>query len=152
MDPAPRHVPDPHSRPAVASLCCGALESEMSECLTPARSARPEDRLADMKFVPGGTFAMGSNDHYPEARPVHRVAVDAFWIDQVPVTNAMFRAFVEATGYVTAAEIAPKASEYPGARKELLQPGSLVFVRPAAPVDLRDFHNWWQWTFGADWR
>jgi formylglycine-generating enzyme required for sulfatase activity len=105
-----------------------------------------------MQFIPGGQFSMGSNDHYPEERPVRRVAVDGFWIDRTPITNAMFRTFVEATGYVTTAEIAPAAADYPGAQKKLLHPGSLVFVRPPQPVDLRDFHNWWKWTLGADWR
>ena len=124
----------------------------MNGCLTSVSQVREEDRLAGMNFVRGGVFAMGSNDHYPEERPVHRVAVDSFWIDQSPVTNAMFRAFVAATGYVTTAELAPNASDYPGAKKELLRPGSLVFTRPRGPVDLKDFHNWWKWTFGADWR
>jgi formylglycine-generating enzyme len=124
----------------------------MDGCREPLSPARPENGLAGMTFLSGGSFAMGSNDHYPEERPVHRVAVDAFWIEQMPVTNAMFRRFVDATGYVTTAEVAPKASEYPDARKELLRPGSLVFVRPSGPVDLRDFHNWWTWVIGADWR
>jgi hypothetical protein len=30
----------------------------------------------NMVWVPGGTFLMGSNDFYPEERPVHRVAFD----------------------------------------------------------------------------
>jgi formylglycine-generating enzyme required for sulfatase activity len=105
-----------------------------------------------MDPVPGGTFDMGSNDHYPEERPVHRVSVDAFLIDRYPVTNAMFRQFVEATGHVTTAETTPDAKDYPGAKNELLKPGSLVFSRPSGPVDLRDFHNWWRWVLGADWR
>ena len=57
--------------------------------------------------VPGGTFHMGSDAHYQEERPAHAVHVDGFWIDEQPVTNARFRAFVEATGHVTAAEIVP---------------------------------------------
>ena len=40
-----------------------------------------------MVFVPGGTFRMGSDRHYPEEAPVHRVTVDGFWIDETPVTN-----------------------------------------------------------------
>ncbi len=46
----------------------------------------------DMVWIPGGTFDMGSNDHYPEERPVHRVGVDGFWIDRYPVTNERFAA------------------------------------------------------------
>ena len=60
--------------------------------------------LERMRCVPGGTFAMGSEDFYPEERPVHRVAVDGFWMDEHPVTAAEFRRFVRETGYVTVAE------------------------------------------------
>ena len=34
-----------------------------------------------MAFIPGGTFRMGSDRHYPEEAPVHGVTVDGFWID-----------------------------------------------------------------------
>ena len=54
---------------------------------------------------------MGSDRHYPEEAPVHRVAVEGFWIDRTPVTNADFHRFAHATGYITFAEIAPQASE-----------------------------------------
>ena len=50
---------------------------------------------------------MGSDQHYPEEAPVHRVTVDGFWIDRTPVTNRQFKEFVNATGHVTFAEIAP---------------------------------------------
>src|SRR5262245_32008961 len=63
----------------------------------------------NMIWIPGGTFRMGSNQHYPEEAPVHRVSVDGFWIDRTPVTNREFRKFVNATGYVTFAEIKPDA-------------------------------------------
>ena len=106
----------------------------------------------DVVWIPGGTFTMGSNHHYPEEAPAHRVTVDGFWIDRTPVTNERFRAFVRETGHVTWAEIPPDPAAYPGAQKHLLHPGSLVFVKPRNPVDLRDFHNWWQFVLGADWR
>ena len=105
-----------------------------------------------MRLVPGGTFRMGSDKHYPEEAPVHRVTVDGFWMDSTPVTNRRFREFVEATGYVTFAEIAPKPEEYPGALPHMLKAGSLVFVSPDQPVDLRNFANWWSFKFGANWR
>ena len=66
---------------------------------------------------------MGSDDFYPEERPVHEVAVDGFWIDHHPVTNAEFRRFVKATGYVTVAEQAPDPADYPDADPDLLVPG-----------------------------
>jgi len=105
-----------------------------------------------MVWIPGGTFAMGSDAHYPEERPVHPVTVDGFWIDRCPVTNVRFRKFVEATGHVTFAEIPPRADDYPGANPEMLYAGSLVFVKPQGPVDRRDIGNWWQYLRGADWR
>ncbi|MEP9374971.1 formylglycine-generating enzyme family protein [Mesorhizobium sp. KR1-2] len=106
----------------------------------------------DMVFVPGGTFRMGSNDHYPEEAPVHRVAVDRFWIDRTPVTNRKFREFVNATGHVTFAEIKPDAKDYPGALPHMLKAGSLVFAPPRHAVDLRDWSQWWTFKFGANWR
>jgi sulfatase modifying factor 1 len=107
---------------------------------------------ADMRLVPGGTFRMGSDKHYPEEAPVHRVTVDRFWMDRTPVTNTQFGAFVEATGYVTFAEIAPNPRDYPGALPHMLKPGSLVFSPPDHPVDLRNFANWRSFKFGANWR
>ena len=105
-----------------------------------------------MAFVPGGSFAMGSDRHYPEEAPVHRVAVDSFWIDPTPVTNRQFRAFVAATGYATVAENRPDPKDYPGALPQMLKAGSLVFSPPDHPVDLRDWSQWWSFRFGANWR
>ncbi len=68
-----------------------------------------------MVWIPGGTFRMGSDNHYPEEAPVHRVTVDGFWMDRAPVTNRQFRDFVNTTGYVTFAELPPDPKDYPGA-------------------------------------
>lgn len=103
-------------------------------------------------WIPGGVFRMGSDHRYPEEAPVHRVQVDGFWMDATPVTNAQFQAFVEATGYVTFAELPPRPEDYPGAPKELLRAGSLVFFKPPGPVDLRNILNWWRYVPGANWR
>ncbi|HEY1885904.1 MAG TPA: SUMF1/EgtB/PvdO family nonheme iron enzyme, partial [Roseiarcus sp.] len=98
------------------------------------RVETPEaDPLADMIFVPGGEFHMGSDKHYPEEAPVYRVKVDAFWVDRTPVTNRQFRKFVNATKHVTFAEIAPRAEDYPGALPHMLKAGSLVFSPPKGP-------------------
>jgi formylglycine-generating enzyme required for sulfatase activity len=104
-----------------------------------------------MVWIPGGTFHMGSDDFYPEERPVHRVTVDGFWMDQHAVTNAEFRRFVEATGYVTVPERAPDPAEYPGVDPSLLVPGSLVFRRPPHRVSVRDSRAWWIYLPGACW-
>jgi sulfatase modifying factor 1 len=105
-----------------------------------------------MVTVPGGTFLMGSADFYPEERPVREVAVSTFLIDESPVTNSEFEAFVAGTGYVTVAERPVTADDYPDADPCLLTPGSLVFHQASGPVDLRDVRNWWSYTPGADWR
>ena len=106
----------------------------------------------NMMWVPGGTFLMGSDRHYPEEAPAHRVSVDGFWMDRTPVTNCQFRRFVEDTGYTTSAEIAPDPAQYPGALPEMLQPASVVFVRTTGPVDLLNHFAWWRFIPGADWR
>jgi sulfatase modifying factor 1 len=106
----------------------------------------------DMRRIPGGVFAMGSERYYPEERPVRTVRVDGFWMDEAPVTNRAFARFVEATGHRTLAEIAPDPADYPGMPPEFAQPGSLLFMPAATPVDLQDFRQWWQFSFGTDWR
>ncbi len=95
---------------------------------------------------------MGSNDHYPEEAPAHPVTVDGFWIDRTQVTNAAFRRFIKATGYVTVAERIPDAAQYPGALPEMLVAGSVVFKQPAGRVSMQTHYNWWDWMPGADWR
>ncbi|MBK3801140.1 SUMF1/EgtB/PvdO family nonheme iron enzyme [Azospirillum brasilense] len=107
---------------------------------------------APMVWIEGGTFHMGSERHYPEERPVHRVRVDGFFLDETPVTNAQFRAFVEATGHVTVAEIPPNPKDYPCALPHMLKAGSLVFSPPDHPVDLRNWGQWWTFRFRANWR
>ncbi|MGY4462694.1 formylglycine-generating enzyme required for sulfatase activity [Bradyrhizobium sp. LB13.1] len=64
-----------------------------------------DSRTNEMVRIPGGTFRMGSNHHYPEEAPVHRVTVDGFWIDRTPVTNLQFKEFIRTTGHRTFAEI-----------------------------------------------
>jgi len=105
-----------------------------------------------MRHVPGGAFQMGSDRFYPEEAPVRRVQVDGFWIDEAPVTNRDFARFVAATGHVTLAEIAPDPKDYPGMDPASALPGSLLFQRTRGPVDLADYSQWWQFSFGTDWR
>ena len=104
-----------------------------------------------MRHLPVGEFTMGSDRFYPEERPRRRVRVAGFWIDETPVTNRDFAAFVAATGYRTFAEVAPNPADYPGLPPELARAGSLVFERPRGPVDLNDFRQWWKFRFGAKW-
>jgi len=110
------------------------------------------DINSDMVLIPGGTFRMGSDKHYPEEAPAHRVSVDAFRIDRTPVTNRQFKQFVRATGHVTNAEIPPDLKDYPGALPHMLYAGSLVFSPPSHPVDLKNWGEWWTFLKDADWR
>jgi formylglycine-generating enzyme required for sulfatase activity len=113
-------------------------------------SAPPEKSctgLADNKmvWVPGGSFVMGDDPHYPEEGPPRSVNVRGFWIDAHEVTNAEFAVFVQATGYKTMAERDPP--KLPGAPPEMLIPGSAVFNIPS-----QEDPRWWRWVTGAQWR
>jgi formylglycine-generating enzyme len=119
--------------------------------MTAAIAAATKARTG-MVHIPGGEFTMGDDHHYPEERPAHRVRVDGFWMDETPVTNRQFREFVEATGHVTFAEIAPRREDYPHAAAHMLKAGSLVFRPLHGPVDLNDCESWWEFAFGATWR
>lgn len=115
-----------------------------------------------MVWIPGGEFTMGTNDEdsYPFEKPAHRVKVDGFWMDATEVTNAQFKAFVDATGYVTTAEKKPSWEELkkqlpPGTPKpseDILQAGSLTFSPPEFAVSLDDYSQWWSWTTGTNWK
>src|SRR5688572_17142288 len=105
---------------------------------TSSERASKVESSGDMIWLDGGLFHMGSDDHYPEEAPRHPVRVEGFWIDRTPVTNRQFEKFVEATGHVTTAEIAPNADDYPGALPEMLKPGSLLFMPTEFPVDISD--------------
>ena len=87
-----------------------------------------------------------------DALPVHRVYVDAFWMDATELTNEEFGRFEQATGYVTIAERTPTAAEFPGAPPENLVAGSTVFTPAAAAIPLDNHYRWWRYQKGADWR
>jgi formylglycine-generating enzyme len=108
--------------------------------------------LPNMPWVPGGTFRMGSEDFYPEERPVHEVTVDGFWMDRYPLTNDHFAQFVDATGYITLAERELNPADFRGAPPENLVPGSMVFKKTRGPVDLKNYSKWWSWVPGTCWR
>jgi formylglycine-generating enzyme len=107
-----------------------------------------------MVWIAGGEFTMGSTDGLADEVPPHRVRVSGFFMDETEVTNAQFRAFVEATKYVTTAERAPTVEEIlaesppgtPPPPKEMLVAGSLVFD----PTMANGW--WWKWQPGACWR
>jgi sulfatase modifying factor 1 len=106
---------------------------------------------SDMVWIGGGQFKMGSDNYYPEEKPVRDVRVNGFWIDRFLVTNEKFAHFVKATGYKTVAERQLDPADFPGAPQENLAPGSMLFEKTAGAVDLNDYRNWWAWVPGTDW-
>ncbi len=106
----------------------------------------------NMIWIPGGSFMMGSNNHYEEEAPAHKVTVDGFWMDTYELTNAEFKKFVDETGYITFCEKPPNPDDYPGALPEMLVPASVVFRKPDHRVDTRDYFNWWTYIPGANWK
>ena len=115
-------------------------------------NSAPASTPSDMRLVPGGVFMMGSSAFYPEEAPRRTVRLASFWVDETPVTNAQFAAFVDATGYRTFAETPPDPRDYPGMDPALAVAGSLVFTMTDRPVDLGDPSQWWRWVEGACWR
>ena len=108
--------------------------------------------VREMVRIKGGEFQMGSEQFYPEERPLRMARVDDFEIDVTPVTNADFARFVDETKYVTLAERPIDPAQYPNAIPELCVPGSLIFQPTRGPVHLRDWSQWWAWTPGTTWR
>jgi formylglycine-generating enzyme required for sulfatase activity len=128
------------------------LQMTLAQEIEHRRKERPATTSAEMAWIEGGTFRMGSDRHYPEEAPSLEKSVESFWIDRSPVTNAQFGQFVRETGYVTLAELPPRAEDYPGAKPGLLVPASVVFVKPTSRVDTANHFNWWRYIQGANWR
>jgi formylglycine-generating enzyme required for sulfatase activity len=130
---------------------------------TLANSEKPPGPAPEgMLWIPGGEFSMGALDPTggtasgmiaaADARPVHRVYVDGFFMDATDVTNDAYARFVAATRYVTVAEQTPSAEDFPGAPAANLIPGSVVFSPPHHPVALDNHLRWWAYVDGANWR
>ena len=128
------------------------------QLIQPADSASKKG----MVWIPGGTFSMGASDDQgrKDEYPQHPVTVSGFWMDVTEVTNADFKKFVEATGYITTAERKPEWEELKkqlpeGTQKppdSVLVPAALVFVPAAQPIMLNDASQWWSWVKGACWK
>src|SRR4030095_1530775 len=160
MHPRRRRRP---RRPVWASVATAALAIASVIALWHASSGTAQgEPPGGMVWIPGGEFWMGAQDVSAhdtvgmlatrDARPIHRVYVDPFWMDATVVTNAEFARFVDATGYVTVAERTPRAEDFPGASPADLVPGSAVFAPPAHPVPLNNYLQWWSYVPGANWR
>ena len=119
----------------------------------PSTSVSPGPAPAPgMRWIPGGTFAMGSDDFYPEERPVHRVAVDGFWMDEHPVTAAEFRRFVRETGTSPSPSGRSTRRTTPTPTPSCSCRARSSSGRRAGPVDLDDHRNWWEYVPGASWK
>ena len=118
--------------------------------------------VGGMELINGGEFSMGGvnpsgmkdggHEKMNDARPVHRVFVNPFYMDETEVTNAQFAAFVKATGYITIAEQKPGTEEFPGVPEEKLIAGAIVFTPPPSKPASNDYHQWWSYIPGANWR
>ncbi len=137
--------------------CCAEIPSRFS-----GEKLHSDSIPEGMVWIPGGTFMMGGDNDQadPDEYPKHKVTVDGFWMDKTTVTNSQFRTFVESTGYVTTAEQYPDWEEMktqlpagtPRPPDEMLVPASLVFISPDRRVNLNNYHQWWSWMPGANWR
>ena len=149
------------AQPSIKPLTVVRLPSEFQPTVG-NNPAAPGPIPEGMVWIPGGEFSMGANDPpdmdevgmkaTEDARPIHRVYVDGFFMDKTDVTNAEFAAFVKATNYVTVAERTPRAEDFPGAPPENLVAGSVVFSPPDHLVPLDNHLQWWSYVPGANWR
>jgi formylglycine-generating enzyme required for sulfatase activity len=148
--------------PATAQHC-DLDSSKLRRPFTPALAAKADAAAAatatsahlhsGMVWIAGGEFWMGAQGtEIRDALPVHRVAVDGFWIDRTAVTNAEFARFVAVTHYVTVAERPLDPKDFLGVPAEKLKPGGVVFSPPARPPSLADATAWWSYVPGANWR
>ena len=152
------------SRPNGAEALVDAVSPPPGFLDTVVGSATPPaDAPEGMVWIPGGEFSMGARDPFDrqdlvgmqattDSRPIHRVAVDGFWMDATEVTNEQFARFVKSTGYVTVAERVPRQEDFPTAPPENLVAGSVVFTAPDHAVPLNNHFQWWSYVKGADWR
>ncbi len=133
----------------------------------PADPNSPSENAPEgMVWIPGGEFLMGYDASPDQDAPTHTVEVDGFWMDRTEVTNAQYREFVKATGYLTTAERTPKAEDFPGANPADLVPFSAVFR--CFECDAKDCDRlrseklmrnepapgpeWWVKSVGASWQ
>ncbi len=156
MHPAPR--PAPHAGACIPDAVTDAAYGPTVPNTAPAPIPAPDG----MVWIPGGEFSMGSVDPrgsicggdqaMADARPIHRVYVDGFFMDATEVTNEQFARFVQATGYTTVAERTPTKEEFPTAPPENLVAGSVTFAPTLEAVPLNNHYQWWSYVRGADWR
>nr|WP_188496908.1 formylglycine-generating enzyme family protein [Pullulanibacillus pueri] len=112
-----------------------------------ATHQKVQETKEGMVYIPGGDFMMGTNsgEGFPAdgEGPMRKVTVKPFYIDACTVTNAQFKAFVEATGYQTEAEVFGDSFVfYHFISKETLE----KYAQPVPGIP------WWRAVKGAYWR
>src|SRR5579884_1322071 len=139
--------------PAVAGGNATVGDAGKLEPTVVAPTPAPGPAPPGMVWIPAGKFSMGSAyKSFRDARPIHTVELDGFWMDRFPVTNEQFAAFVKATGYVTVAERKPNPKDFPNVPAEKLVPGSVVFMPPKGELALDRALGWWRFVPGACWK
>lgn len=135
------------------AVMCKANTSKKNLLLQPITKKHKENNPSTngMVWIAGGEFNMGTND-FQDAKPIHKVKLKGYWLDQNEVTNAQFAVFVKATNYVTIAERPLDSKDYPGVPPENLVPGSAVFLPPTEMVSLDNIQQWWKYVPGANWQ
>src|SRR5438874_13666946 len=103
-----------------------------AEARSLSHGAQSSEALADdgMLYVPGGTYRMGSDHHYPEEAPVHRVTVDGFWIDRTPVPTRKFPKSWTAPANSLSADWPPGQKTYRDPLRPILRAGRLSLTPP----------------------
>lgn len=142
------HATDKDSNGTGSARVTASPESQVESIVT-----RADTSTEGMVWIEGGKFEMGCEKcNMPDAVPVHPVQVSGFWMDETPVTNEQFEAFVNATGYKTVAEQPLSKEEFPQLSEEERKPGSIVFTPPSSSVQLDNPAQWWRFVHGADWK
>lgn len=147
------------------TIIYGCNKKNKSSNLKPTETLQNVTTPEGMVWVQGKTFLQGAKEGdkfaMPREKPAHQVTVDGFFIDITEVTNKQFKAFVDATNYITVAERPidweemkkelPENTEKP--HDSILQPGSLVFNKNVNKVaSMGNYSQWWTWKIGANWR
>ncbi|MEM9919758.1 MAG: formylglycine-generating enzyme family protein [Bacteroidota bacterium] len=151
-----------HCHDASLGNLVGTTENYMKMVYAIEPNAAKAKDFQGMVQIKGGTYQMGGDNQQarPDEFPKHQVAINDFWIDQKEVTNAQFREFVEATGYVTIAERPIDVEELmkqlppgtPPPPAEALEAGALVFQIPPPDRPQYFVSDWWIFTKGASWQ
>lgn len=135
---------------SLAHCIADGIPSRAAAIQNAANVTQGKDDTTGMVWIGGGEFLMGA-DEFPDSRPMHRVSVNGFYMDEHEVTNAEYAAFVKATNYKTVAERPLNPADYPGVPADKLVPGSAVFTPTKTQVSLDNPLQWWNYVPGADW-